>query len=79
LRQRPVALGLVPNLAHRAVENLLREANAPLLLRREVIHDHPVRVAARLREPLHRLPSLLSGLQNVPPTDFLLISHFIYM
>src|SRR3712207_7809161 len=43
LRERPVALGLVTNLAHRPVENLLREADAPLLLRREVVDHQLVR------------------------------------
>src|SRR5918993_2937255 len=52
LGERPVALGLVPGLTRRAVEDLPREPNAALLQPHNVVYDHLVRLGARPRQLL---------------------------
>ena len=69
LGERPVALGLVPGLTRRAVEDLPREPNAALLVPDNVVYDRLVRLSARPRQLLRSPVGLPHGIHSHPPAS----------
>jgi len=80
LGERPVALGLVPGLPRRAVEDVPREPNAALLVPDNVVYDHLVRLSARPRQLLRTPVGLPHGIHSHPTASvcYQLLATYTY-